>query len=463
MPLASGTKLGPYEIQSSLGAGGMGEVYSARDTRLDRTVAIKILPEHLSEKPEAHARFEREARAISSLNHPNICQLYDVGEQNGVRYIVMEYLQGETLADRLKKGPLPLEQLTRVGAGNWRRPPSPLIATASSIAISSPANTTVLKNKAAQKFSTSAWQKPVPSPAALTTSWSLSSPHPLSDPLTAEGSLVGTYMAPEQVEGKEATASSDIFSFGSVLYEMATGKRAFEGKSSRSPSPPRFSKRSSAGRGQPSPTRSRPPSITPARSAAASPKIPTHAAAQRRRRRAASSAGIATSSASTSQSGTIAATRSRSAAASGERAASGRPLSSLARRRPLLRTASTARNPVIHSSILPPPGGVFDFDGDFSGPPVLSADGTQVAYCAHSAKNAVPFGFSLSIRAHPESSSAPTAEPSPFGRLTVHPSDFLRRQTKNHSCRRRPHHYDRRRTKSPRRRMGRRQRHRLHS
>jgi serine/threonine protein kinase len=116
MPLAPGTKLGPYEIQSSLGAGGMGEVYGARDTRLDRTVAVKILPEHLSEKPEAHARFEREARAVSSLNHPNICQLYDVGEQNGVRYIVMEYLQGETLADRLKKGPLPLELLTRAGA-----------------------------------------------------------------------------------------------------------------------------------------------------------------------------------------------------------------------------------------------------------------------------------------------------------------------------------------------------------
>src|SRR3984957_13485293 len=116
MPLTSGSKLGPYEVQSSLGAGGMGEVFAARDTRLDRTVAIKILAEHLSEKPEAQARFEREARAVSSLSHPNICHLYDVGEQGGVRYIVMEYLQGETLADRLKKGPLPLEQLTRIGA-----------------------------------------------------------------------------------------------------------------------------------------------------------------------------------------------------------------------------------------------------------------------------------------------------------------------------------------------------------
>jgi serine/threonine protein kinase len=116
MALTSGSKLGPYEIQSSLGAGGMGEVYSARDTRLDRTVAIKILPEHLSEKPEAQVRLEREARAVSSLNHANICQLYDVGEQNGVRYIVMEHLQGETMADRLKKGPLPLELVARIGA-----------------------------------------------------------------------------------------------------------------------------------------------------------------------------------------------------------------------------------------------------------------------------------------------------------------------------------------------------------
>ena len=104
MPLTSGSKLGPYEIQSSLGAGGMGEVYSARDTRLDRTVAIKILPEHLSEKPEAHTRFEREARAVSSLNHPHVCQLYDVGEQSGVRYIVMEYLQGETSTPPSEKG-----------------------------------------------------------------------------------------------------------------------------------------------------------------------------------------------------------------------------------------------------------------------------------------------------------------------------------------------------------------------
>src|SRR5467141_5217625 len=108
MALASSTKLGPYEIQSPLGAGGMGEVYKARDTRLDRTVAVKILPSHLSENPEAKQRFDREARTISSLNHPNICTLYDVGHQDGIDYLVMEYLEGETLADRLCHGPLPL-------------------------------------------------------------------------------------------------------------------------------------------------------------------------------------------------------------------------------------------------------------------------------------------------------------------------------------------------------------------
>jgi len=104
--LSAGTKLGPYEIAGPLGAGGMGEVYRARDTRLDRSVAIKILPAHLADKPEASERFEREARTISSLNHPNICQLHDVGQQNGVRYLVMELLEGETLSDRLKRGPL---------------------------------------------------------------------------------------------------------------------------------------------------------------------------------------------------------------------------------------------------------------------------------------------------------------------------------------------------------------------
>src|SRR5580704_9029439 len=116
MPLANGVKLGPYEIIAPLGAGGMGEVYRATDTRLNRTVAIKILPPHLAEKPEARERFEREARAISQLSHANICQLYDLGEQDGIHYIVMEYLEGETLAARLARGRLPIELVLRYGA-----------------------------------------------------------------------------------------------------------------------------------------------------------------------------------------------------------------------------------------------------------------------------------------------------------------------------------------------------------
>jgi len=115
MALSAGTKLGPYEIQVPLGAGGMGEVYRARDTRLQRIVAIKVLPEHLSTSPESKQRFEREARAISSLNHPNICALYDIGSQDGVDFLVMEYVEGQTLAERLRKGALPTEQLVKIG------------------------------------------------------------------------------------------------------------------------------------------------------------------------------------------------------------------------------------------------------------------------------------------------------------------------------------------------------------
>src|SRR5580693_3328245 len=115
MALTSGTKLGPYEIQSPLGAGGMGEVYRARDIRLDRTVAIKVLASHLSSSPELKQRMEREARAISSLNHPHICQLYDIGSQDGNDYLVMEFLEGETLAERLHKGPLPLNEILKIG------------------------------------------------------------------------------------------------------------------------------------------------------------------------------------------------------------------------------------------------------------------------------------------------------------------------------------------------------------
>src|ERR1700681_4411373 len=114
MPLSPATRLGPYEIIAAIGAGGMGEVYRARDTRLGRIVAVKVLPEHLSSNPQSRERFEREAKAISSLSHPHICTLHDVGHHDGIDYLVMEYLEGQTLADRLKKGPLPADQVLQL-------------------------------------------------------------------------------------------------------------------------------------------------------------------------------------------------------------------------------------------------------------------------------------------------------------------------------------------------------------
>ncbi|HXX01036.1 MAG TPA: protein kinase, partial [Candidatus Acidoferrales bacterium] len=230
MALSSGTRLGPYEIVSPLGAGGMGEVYRARDTRLERTVAIKILPEHLSSSPEARQRFDREARAISALSHPNICHLYDVGQQDTTSYLVMEFLEGETLAERLRKGPLPLEQVLRVGSdicdGLDKAHRSGVVHRDLK-----PGN--IMLTKGGAKLMDFGLAK---APAAPLQSLSGSNSPTLSRPLTTEGTIVGTiqYMAPEQLEGKEADQRSDIFSLGAVLYEMVTGKKAFEGKTTAS-------------------------------------------------------------------------------------------------------------------------------------------------------------------------------------------------------------------------------------
>src|SRR5208282_5047614 len=238
MALTPGTKLGPYEIRSALGAGGMGEVYSALDTRLDRQVAIKVLAGHLSSSPELKQRLEREARAISALNHPSICQLYDIGSQDGIDFLVMEFLEGETLADRLRKGALPMSDILKIG-----------IAIADALAVAhrqgivhrdlKPGN--IMLTKSGAKLMDFGLAKPQGLPAAapgasaapsFTAAPTVSGPTPLS-PLTAVGSVVGTiqYMSPEQIEGREADARSDIFAFGAVLYEMATGNRPFQGKS----------------------------------------------------------------------------------------------------------------------------------------------------------------------------------------------------------------------------------------
>jgi serine/threonine-protein kinase len=230
MALTSGIKLGPYEIVAPLGAGGMGEVYRARDTRLERTVAIKILPAHLSNDPEAKERFDREARAISSLSHPNICHLYDVGVQDGTSYLVMEYLEGETLADRLRKGPLPVEQFLKAGIeicdGLERAHRSGVVHRDLK-----PGN--IMLTKSGTKLMDFGLAKAIPTatvPPSLTASFNTPDTR---RPLTGQGTVVGTfqYMAPEQLSGQEADARSDLFSLGAVLYEMFTAKRAFEGKS----------------------------------------------------------------------------------------------------------------------------------------------------------------------------------------------------------------------------------------
>ncbi|HEX7252359.1 MAG TPA: protein kinase [Thermoanaerobaculia bacterium] len=229
MTLPAGTRLGPYEIVSPIGAGGMGEVYRARDTRLERTVAIKVLPEHLSASAELRQRFEREAKTISQLSHPHICALYDVGNHEGVEYLVMEYLEGETLSDRLAKGGLPLEQTLRYGAE---------IADALDKAHRQgivhrdlkPGN--VMITTSGVKLLDFGLAKAMAPPAGL----QLTSLPTQASPVTQAGTVLGTfqYMAPEQLEGKEADARTDIFALGAVLYEMAAGRRAFSGTSQAS-------------------------------------------------------------------------------------------------------------------------------------------------------------------------------------------------------------------------------------
>src|SRR5215510_5985132 len=225
MPLQSGTKLGPYEILSQLGAGGMGYVYKATDTRLNRIVAIKVLPANLSEDAERRHRFEREAQTIAALNHTNICTLHDVGREGAIDFLVMEHLEGETLAARLEQGPLPLEEALKVaiavadaldkahGQGVTHRDlkPGNIMLTATGAKL--------------LDFGLAKVQQPSQPPGAVIT--------PVGLNTTAPGTILGTmqYMAPEQLEGKDADARTDIFAFGATLYEMVSGKKAFEGKS----------------------------------------------------------------------------------------------------------------------------------------------------------------------------------------------------------------------------------------
>ena len=233
MTLPPGTRLGAYEITSALGAGGMGEVYKARDTRLDRSVAIKVLPSEFAENAQLRIRFEREAKSISSLNHPNICTLYDVGHERGIDYIVMELLDGQTLSDRISRGPLPLNEVIRYGVE---------IAEALERAHRSgvvhrdlkPGNVMLTKSGAklldfglAAVSARAKSRDPYPQDATAATE---------QRPITQEGTVVGTYqyMSPEQISGEPLDHRSDVFSLGAVLYEMVTGRRAFDGKTKTS-------------------------------------------------------------------------------------------------------------------------------------------------------------------------------------------------------------------------------------
>ena len=233
MTLSPGTRLGPYELTAPIGAGGMGEVYRAKDTRLDRTVAVKVLPSHLSSSAESRQRFEREAKTISQLSHPHICALYDVGNQDGVEFLVMEYLEGETLSDRLLKGPLEFEQVLRYGIEM-----ADALDKAHRQGIVhrdlKPGN--VMITKSGVKLLDFGLAKAI-APGGRSSGSSLTAlPTQAGTDLTAEGTILGTfqYMAPEQLEGKEADARTDIFAFGCVLYETATGQKAFSGKSQAS-------------------------------------------------------------------------------------------------------------------------------------------------------------------------------------------------------------------------------------
>jgi len=230
MSLSPGARLGPYQIQSAIGAGGMGEVYKALDPRLDRAVAIKVLPARVATDPDVRQRFEREAKAVAALNHPHICTLHDIGSQDGTDFLVMEYLEGGTLATRLERGALSLDQ-----ALGYAIEIADALDKAHRAGIVhrdlKPGNIMLTKSGAKLLDFGLAKMRPAPTGGADVTAAPT-----VASPLTAAGTIVGTfqYMAPEQLEGQEADARTDIFALGAVLYEMLTGRRAFEGKSQAS-------------------------------------------------------------------------------------------------------------------------------------------------------------------------------------------------------------------------------------
>ena len=231
MALAAGTRLGPYAIDAPLGAGGMGEVYKATDTRLERTVAIKVLPAHVASDPERRSRFEREAKTISSLNHPHICTLHDVGQEGDVDFLVMEYLEGETLADRLAKGPIPLDEALPIA----RQIAEALEAAHEQGVIHrnlKPANVKV-KDDGTVKVLDFGLAKALAGDAESAAADASSPTMTMTAAVTKVGVVMGTapYMSPEQARGIPVDKRADVWAFGCLLFELATGRRAFEGGS----------------------------------------------------------------------------------------------------------------------------------------------------------------------------------------------------------------------------------------
>jgi len=387
MALTSGTKLGPYEIESPLGAGGMGEVYRARDTRLDRTVAIKILPSHLADDAQAQQRFEREAKAISSLNHPHICTLHDVGAQNGISYLVMEHLQGESLEARLKKGPLPLKQALECGvqicdalekahrAGIVHRDlkPANIMLTAAGAKLLDFG----LAKPAGAAFGAQALTNSGPLTPSTPT-MNLSGLAGTVGTLTQQGTIVGTfqYMAPETLQGKEADARSDIFSFGCVLYEMLTGRHAFAGKSQLSVAsailehePELISK------------------VQPMAPAALDHVVAECLAKDPEARwQNAADVGRELRWIASGGSGVSAAPAVRTRARLRERALWATVAAVLLGGLMWFSLKPATPTPTLRSYLPPPPDMGFDFTGDFSGPLVIAPDGSTLAFCARRQK-----------------------------------------------------------------------------
>jgi Tol biopolymer transport system component len=389
--LAPGTKLGPYEIVAPLGAGGMGEVYRAKDTRLGREVAVKVLPRHLSDVPEVRARFEREARTVSSLNHPNICTLFDVGRSPGeagsgeIDYLVMELVEGETLAQRLHKGPLQVAEVLTLGAQ---------VADALDRAHRAgvihrdlkPGN--VMLTRAGAKLMDFGLARAAglvnPVSGSGATKSALAQSPTVGQPLTAEGTIVGTfqYMSPEQLEGREADARSDLWALGCVLYEMATGKRAYEGAT-------QASLISAIMRDSPRPIAELAPMSPPAleRLVAAllakdpDERVQTAHDVKLQLRWAAEPISTADSRAH-ALAAPAAARRGRSAVLAWTVAglASAAALALAA----MLALARKDAAPV-HATILPPSGGAFSSTSTLPIPLAISPDGSRVTFCAHAA------------------------------------------------------------------------------